>query len=123
MHLAPGSRGRELAAGNDAQVQAVAGDKRGGKTGEGVVVGEGDRGKAGARRAIHHRFGSEAPVGSGGVHVQVDGGSGRFGSRRQRRYPISGAVHEGCEWASRSRSSASLNWASESSRLLAPSGE
>ena len=38
------------------------------------------------------------------------------------RYPISGAVQDGCEWARSSRSSRSLSWLSESSRLLAPSG-
>src|SRR5690349_17443627 len=40
----------------------------------------------------------------------------------QRRYPISGAVHAGCECWSNSRSSWSLSCPSDVSRLLAPSG-
>lgn len=124
MHLAPGRGGRELASPHHAEPQSLArGDGRG-YAGYRIVVGEGDGVETGLERALHHYFGRKTPVGSGGVRMKVDRRAGGRGMRVvQRRYPISGAVQEGCECASSARNSGSLNSCRESSRLFEPSGE
>jgi hypothetical protein len=94
-------------------------------TTERVVIGERDRAKTGRNRSSHDCLGSDAPIRGGRMNMQVDRfttAGRRFGGA-QRRYPISGAVQDGCEWLSKSRSSWSLSWPSDSSRLLAPRGE
>ena len=89
---------------------------RRGHAGHGVVIGECHGRETRPPRAFHDSFRRQAAVGRGRVNVQVEkAGRGRQVGCGQRRYPISGAVHEGCEWDSSSRRSWSLSWLSESS--------
>jgi hypothetical protein len=106
VHLAPGSGGGEFAPAHDAKSQALA--RRGGRgdPGDRVVVGERDGTQPNRQRARDDRLGRQAPIGRRGMDVEVDRCAGWRGvGIAQRRYPISGAVQDGCDRDSRSRRS------------------
>jgi hypothetical protein len=107
VHLAPRSRRRELASSDHPNPVSLAGGKGFRKPGEGVVIGQRNGTQAGRDGTPDHTFGSEAPVRGGRMHMQIDGFHrvGRPVRGAQRRYPISGAVQDGWEWASSSRNS------------------
>ena len=97
VHLAPGSRGRELAPANHPNAEALAGGEGFGNATEGVVVGQRNGGQTGSLCPLYHSLGGEAPIRGGRMHVQVDGFDRRVRPVHgaQRRYPISGAVQDG----------------------------
>jgi hypothetical protein len=99
VHLAPGRCGRELTSADDSNAVALACGQSLGNAGQGIVIGEGDGPETGRDRPPHDCFRRKAPVRGGRMNMQVDRSSraGRCVGGGQRRYPISGAVQDGCE--------------------------
>jgi hypothetical protein len=87
------------------------------------VIGQGDRGQSCAVGGIGHRGGHSLAVRGRGVRMEVHV-PGRLGSDGQRRYSVSAAVHEGCDWANSSRSwSSGISARALSTLLRVPTGE
>jgi hypothetical protein len=105
VHLTPVRRNRELASGDYPHTKALPFRERLRNSGHRVVIGEPDSVEAGGGGSLHDSFRSHASVGGRRVHVKIDGLRGGGICRSQRRYPVSGAVQAGCDWARRSRSS------------------
>lgn len=111
MHLTPGSYGGELAPDDHPDAVPLAGGEGIGNAGQRVVIGERNGAETCRDGATHDALRRNAPVRGSRMNVQVDrfpGAGGSFGGA-QRRYPVSGAVQDGWEYRSRSRSSWSLS--------------
>ena len=72
VHLAPGGRGGELAPHHDAEPELLSSRDSSRYTCDSIVVGEGDGPETRGQGTCDHRLGEQAPVGCGGVHVQID---------------------------------------------------
>src|SRR6478672_12688027 len=125
--FAPVVLGAQLDTGDDAEPESLPGRARGGDSGDGVMVGKGNRGEAGRMRGGGDGLGGTRPVGRGRVHVEVD--DARHGRRSRARadghgrYPASGEVLLGCEYVNSSRSFSSGSSASAASRERVCCGE
>ena len=66
---------------------------------ESIMIGKGYRLKPGRQGTHDNGFGSKAAVRRSRMDVEINGAAElrRAGYLSQRRYPISGAVQEGCE--------------------------
>ena len=66
---------------------------------ESIMIGKGYRLKPGRKRTPDYGFGSKAAVRRSRMDVEINSAAElrRAGYLSQRRYPISGAVQEGCE--------------------------
>ena len=86
----------QLDAGDHPHAEPLAGGTRGSDAGDGVMIGEGDRGDAGRMRGGGDVLGRTRPVGRGRVHVEVDdarhGRRSRARARGHGREPVSGEV-------------------------------
>ncbi len=104
VHLAPGGRNRKFAAADDPNADPLAGRDRCRHAGQGVVIGERHRGHARSRGPADHGFGWQLTVRRRRMYVEVDDRTPKIVALDHGRYPVSGAVHAGCECAKRSRS-------------------
>jgi hypothetical protein len=66
---------------------------------ESIMIGKGYRSKPGRKGAPDHGFGSKPAIRGSRMDVEIYCAAElrRAGYLSQRRYPISGAVQEGCE--------------------------
>jgi hypothetical protein len=99
VHLAPGSGSRELASGYYPNSEPLTRCNSLANATQRVVIRKRDGSETGSKRAFYHRFRRQTSIRGRRVNVQIDGCGGAhfLGTMAQRRYPISGAVHDGWE--------------------------